>query len=839
MKTPPAIPLRFETYLFQKGEQVILNAVKKCWASCFATRVMQHRIDCGLSTSNIQMAVVIQVMVNSETSGVAFSRHPLKPLTADSVLVEAVYGLGEGLVSGELEADSYEVSRNGYKVTKQITEKGEKLVQNESGGLKKVSVPETDQKASCLTDDQAQMIAKLLVDLEEKNGKPQDFEWAFEDGQLYCLQARPIVTLPCSFFFRPDARGSKAVLWDNSNIVESYSGVTTPLTFSFASRAYEQVYTLTLKTMGVPAKQIQEFQPYLSNMLGIIRGNVYYNLVNWYRLLSAFPIGDTSKFMETMMGVKQTLHPDIEAQLGAIKDTAPRYSLWAKMTVVLNTLYKMYTIDGLVVKFFDYFNQQYEAALGTDFEKMDLVNQMDYLKHIYKNVIGRWEVPIYNDIYVMFFFGLLKKYTGRWVVTGDSDDKVQSLQNDLLCGQGDVESTMPTKLLMEVAEYVDTHSVELKDWFLNNKEEVLTMLADKDNTELDSSAVPSHDTVRNRKKPQEAAGKPESSDAFTEAKKNVLLSIRLFLKRYGFRCINELKLEEKTLHDDPGFVLDMIAGYVRSGAYSIASMEKRESEIRKEAENVIQSTLRIHKRIFYNWVLFHARKGVKHRENLRFARTKIWGVIRNLFRGVGLNLYKLGIIKEKEDVFYLTVDELYAHVEGRSVTNNLAGIVELRKSEWTSYKKGLQPPERFMTTGAVGSYLLFPQLLDDLDLLRDLETEASSDPNVLKGVPCCPGVVDGIVRVVTNVEQAKGLNGEILVTARTDPGWVPLYPLCSGLIIERGSLLSHSAVVARELGLPTIVGVSGGLMKRLKSGMKVHLDAGKGKLTIIHDQLAQ
>ena len=65
------------------------------------------------------------------------------------------------------------------------------------------------------------------------------------------------------------------------------------------------MYTLTLKTMGVPAKEIQEFQPYLSNMLGIIRGNVYYNLVNWYRLLSAFPIGDTSKFMETMMGVKQ------------------------------------------------------------------------------------------------------------------------------------------------------------------------------------------------------------------------------------------------------------------------------------------------------------------------------------------------------------------------------------------------------------------------------------------------------------------------------------------------------------------------------------------------------
>lgn len=120
---------------------------------------------------------------------------------------------------------------------------------------------EEDQKLSSLTDDQAHLIAKLLIDLEERIGKPQDFEWAFENGnqphcnyyitiyyitinatgQLYCLQARPIVTLPFSSFFTSDARGSKAVLWDNSNIVESYSGVTSPLTFSFASKAYEQV----------------------------------------------------------------------------------------------------------------------------------------------------------------------------------------------------------------------------------------------------------------------------------------------------------------------------------------------------------------------------------------------------------------------------------------------------------------------------------------------------------------------------------------------------------------------------------------------------------------------
>lgn len=99
--------------------------------------------------------------------------------------------------------------------------------------------------------------------------------------------------------------------------------------------------------------------------------------------------------------------------------------------------------------------------------------------------------------------------------------------------------------------------------------------------------------------------------------------------------------------------------------------------------------------------------GVRHRENLRFARTKIWGVVRNLFRAVGMNLYKLGMIKTEEvracvyllytywycliclmkDVFYLTVDELFAYVEGRSVTNNLTALADLRKKEWSEYKK--------------------------------------------------------------------------------------------------------------------------------------------------------
>jgi pyruvate,water dikinase len=114
-----------------------------------------------------------------------------------------------------------------------------------------------------------------------------------------------------------------------------------------------------------------------------------------------------------------------------------------------------------------------------------------------------------------------------------------------------------------------------------------------------------------------------------------------------------------------------------------------------------------------------------------------------------------------------------------------------------------------------------------------LRSEKPADPKLLRGVSCCPGIVEGVVRVVRDIKDAEGLSGEILVTERTDPGWVPLYPSCLGLLIERGSLLSHSAVVARELGLPTIVGVSGGLLERLKTGQRVRMDAAAGEIRIL------
>jgi len=354
-------------------------------------------------------------------------------------------------------------------------------------------------------------------------------------------------------------------------------------------------------------------------------------------------------------------------------------------------------------------------------------------------------------------------------------------------------------MLMRIAEAIDRGDPGFRAWFVS--------------TDVDRIR---EDLVRNGRSPE------------------VLARLRQFLDRYGFRCVNELKLEEDDLHDDPSFVLHVLAGYVRMRNYSIRAMEEREQEIRAGAEARVKRSLRGPRRALFFWVLKHARRAVALRENLRFDRTKIFGVVRHLFRAMGRHLADLGHLSAPRDVFYLTFDELFAFVEGRAASVRLADLAEQRKKEFDEYRRTPAPPDRFLTYGAVGSSVRYEQVLLDADLLRD-EALDDADPSLLFGTPCCPGVVEGTARVVREMKDAEGIAGDILVTERTDPGWVPLYPSCTGLLIERGSLLSHSAVVARELGLPTIVGISGRMMQRLKTGQRVRMDAGRGEIRILDD----
>ncbi len=785
----------FSSFLFQKGLASISESIRRCWASAYSARSLIYRQQRGILTNQPKMGVVLQLMANASAAGVLFTRNPLNPLDRDHLIIESVWGLGEGLVSGEFDADHFRLNRTSLEIVEQrIVEKPMAIRPSKNGGIIKEPVDSNLVKTVSLTVTQLQDLARASLKLEQlAGGAPQDIEWVIEDNQIQFVQMRPVTSLPMDSFYDHSVNGNEAILWDNSNIIESYSGVTSPFTFSYASHAYHQVYRQFAQMMKVPETVILENEFRLRNMLGLVRGRIYYNLINWYRLLMIMPgSAGNPAFMETMMGVKKSLSSEHQKVFDFMKNP-PQYGLGLKLNLIAVSLWRFWKSDAIIRDFKNYFTDMYNEARKQDFRAWSLQEQVAYFLYLQREILPRWRAPIVNDFLCMVFFGLLKKMTENWVQSGDEG---ASLQNDLLCGQGDLESTEPTKMLMRIAKQIDQGDSEFREWFLSKPaDEIWNGLSDGKNP-------------------------------------LILQEFKKFLDLYGFRCVNELKFEERDLHDDPGFVVGNVASYVRMKTYSIQAMEEREVAIRTGAEKIVRERVGGFKQWIYFWILKHARKAVRNREDLRFDRTKSYGLVRHLMRAVGGNFVKLGLLDSEFDLFYLTVDEIISFVEGRLPTHSIRDLVNVRKPVFEEYRRTPSPPDRFVTYGAVGMSMAHPSVLDAGDLLKDLKPK-SDDPNLLFGTPCCPGVVEGVVRVAHELKDTENLQGEILVTSRTDPGWVPLYPSCSGLLIERGSLLSHSAVVARELGLPTIVGISGGLMKRLKTGQRVRMDAGKGEIRIL------
>ncbi len=197
-------------------------------------------------------------------------------------------------------------------------------------------------------------------------------------------------------------------------------------------------------------------------------------------------------------------------------------------------------------------------------------------------------------------------------------------------------------------------------------------------------------------------------------------------------------------------------------------------------------------------------------------------MVRTMFRALGEVLHKTGKLTAPEDIFYLHLDEILTMDTG-AFKPEWVELIEQRKKEFDTYRSQPDPEERFFTYGMNFS--------DEFIYSKDKIVPVEGD---LKGIGCCPGRVQAKVRLVKHPDEIESLNGDILVTSSTDPGWVTLFPSASAIIVERGSLLSHSAIVSREMGIPCIVGVSG-LLRTLKTGDEVLMDGSTGEIKILNN----
>lgn len=785
----------------------LAEAIARVWRSAFTPGIELYRNLNGISAPALAPSVIIQRMLIPSVAGVAFGADPVTG-ARDVVTISAISGLADRLVSGEVDGATYTV------IEREITKSFKSHL-------------------ASMTKSEILQVVELVENAETIFGSPQDVEWAIQDGKLYVLQSRPVTTLrqteaplaepiaiPINRFEAPlkekshlvpvvkkddskPAREDKRLdLWDNSNIGESYPGVTTPLTFSFARAAYERVYIDFSKLMGVSQKTIEANSYIYPQMLGLIKGRIYYNLINWYRLLSMFPgFKMNRKFMEQMMGVKCELPQEF---LDEFRSDAPfsekAYDIFALAKSIPNLFYNWNSLPRTISDF----NKRVEssfASIPSALETLSTSELYNLYRKLEKELLEKWDAPIINDFFAMIAYGLLKSLCEKWI-------QEPGIHNQLLCDETGIISTEPAKLQERLAE-----------------------IASRDAALVDTLETGGRENLEHRL---------SSNKAFHDA-------YREYMDKFADRCFGELKLESLSLRDNPEHLLKSVAQLAIRRRAEVPKLSDTTSAInnklyrshgksqRVQAERLLSARLAASpvKRAVFNMVLEQARTRIRERENLRFQRTRAFGIVRRIFVELGGRLAEAGVLETSRDVFYLEVEEVLRFIDGTATSaTSLKKIASARKAEFSSYLNDC-PPDRFLTRGGAHFHHDYDDRTSGKSNLVKVGDSTHETREKLEGIGCCPGVVRGRARVVTtNPHEVELLENEILIAERTDPGWITLIAHAKGIAVEYGSLLSHTAIVSRELGIPTVVSVPS-VTRKIETGDFIEIDGAAGTVTVL------
>lgn len=710
----------------------VSEAIAEVWLSAKSSAA--YTTAHGLN-QDTRMAVILQEMVEATAAGVAFSAHPVNG--TEEIIINAVPGLGDKLVDGSVTGDTYAVLQN------------------------EIVLRQAASKEVVLSDTQILAVAAAAQKAQAFFYGPQDIEFAFCKEELYILQSRPITTLP-----------KTVTIWDNSNIVESYPGLSQPLTFSFIEKMYEAVYRQFSELLGVSKKKIDTNANAFASMLGLLNGRVYYNLNSWYQALSLLPgYSINAAFMEKMMGVKEK--PDIVI---AQEESSKLSAWWEVANATASILKNLATARKQAKHFKKAFDKVYATFSNKNFDEENLQQLWQDYRAFEGLMVQEWKAPLVNDFFAMIYFGLLQK-----LCVSIAPEDI-NLHNRLLAGSEDVLTTQPMKELPKIARAIVNDAP-------------LLLVAKEGSAEELYQAL---------QQPEHAA----AWKLFTE-----------YIQVWGERSVAELKLETITYHQNPLLLVRLLQSYLQQqSTESFDGIESKKDRLAAEALAQQKLKGKWGKRLLFNHVLRNARYFVTQRENLRYYRTRGFGMVRRMMLGIGRQLATANIISEKRDVFWLKLDELETLT---TIPKPMAEIVSQRQASYKRFEEH-NVPQRIVSYGV-------PKGLINIKSRSVLQENTSG---ILQGIPCSAGIVRATIRLVTYLDELKSLNGAILATYATDPGFVVLFASASGILTERGSLLSHAAIVSREMGIPCIVGIEG-LMDQLKDGTIVEMDGSTGTVTIV------
>lgn len=578
------------------------------------------------------------------------------------------------------------------------------------------------------------------------------------------------------------------VVWDNANIVESFPELTLPLTFSVAEELYASVYRDACRALGTPRTALEREAKVFEQMLGLLQGRVYYNLNSWYRVLSLLPgFRVTAGYLESMMGAARP-GTGREEQAVLTIASARRVEL-ATMTTRLAHRWLWFGADARrfrqriagILESYGHGRRveprdSSPAALLADFERLRT------------DALSDWRAPILNDLFLMLSHGALRRCASRWL-----GPEARNLVNELLVSGG-IASAQAGEELVRIANRIRVNP----KW-----------------RDLVSDCDP--ESVRQRLMTDPGlAGLAALIDAYLGA--------------WGDRAPRELQLDRPTYNDVPEALIRALRPLVSEGVTANACVAGLAT--RRVRRQLLEHPLGPLRLAAIRVLLALTRRHIRWREEMRMARGQIFGIGRRILQGLGDTLCDQGILERPDDVHYLTISELRGLVGGLATVDDSSTLIRCRRARYAAYAELPRLPSRLETSGPI---------TDPLRMLTEAGSRVAA-PGVrttsvgtvaLMGIGATFGRARGPCLIVLDPTLAEPKAGQIIVARSTDPGWVPVLLGAAGLAVEQGSLLSHSAIVARELGIPTVVGLAG-LLDRVQDGDILDVNGSTGVVLLEH-----
>jgi rifampicin phosphotransferase len=760
------------------------SAVRTCWASAWTDRAILYRQARGLPAAGLAVAVIIQEMIESAASGVAFTADPLTGTPAE--LVVAGYGLGDGIVSDQVETDEFVRRPSSAEWRATVRRKTRRSIRRGDGvpGTELAPVPTEVQELPAITREQLDRLGDHLLRIDRAAGRAQDVEWSIDrNGTVFILQARPITSAPTG----------RLTLWDDGNIGESYPGITLPLTYSYVRMVYERVFTRALRQIGVSGTVTQRASTSLARLVGTIDGRLYLNVLELYRLYALVPgLEPAVRRWEDAFGVRagdEALHRSRITPTVSRRDwIRPLGKSLARLRTRTMLALRFLTRSRDVRRLKHRMTEVLRRLENVPVADLAFEDLLESFENIQLRCLDPWSLVLFNDLYATYFSDRLARLCGG-PATAAGNGASANLRDRLLRGETRMESVAPLRSVLALAREAGKHPV------------VASLL---------------RSGRADREVWSEILSRPG-------AERFHVMAI-VHIRDHGHRVTDELKLEASSLHEEPWRLVTILRNYLDLGLDPEA-MVRHDREIRAAAEREFRFRFRRNPFRAWHalWILDGARRSVTDRENLALVRTRAHALLRRHFRAMGDSLAREGALGGASDIFYLTIEDLQAYARGGLPEGGLDGIVELRRARYAAYEHR-ELPHRILCRGPVHG--------KRAPVRSESPASTDSAKGILRGIPCSAGRVRGIARVIRSASACERVDGEILVAPVTDPGWMFLMLAAKGLIVERGSVLSHTAIIGREIGIPTIVGVEGAI-ERIKTGDEIELDGSTGEVWIL------